>query len=91
MANRTDWLPTTRTGILTMANEWKTVMNQYKTTWSVPDTLITGLGALIQTAEDALTTATQEETRTPVATARCKEAFDALIEKMRDTKRRYLL
>ncbi|MDR2742243.1 MAG: hypothetical protein LBB98_08855 [Treponema sp.] len=32
-----------------------------------------------------------EATRTPVATAKCKAAFDALADKMRDIKRRYFL
>lgn len=91
MSTTRDWLPPSRGAQLAMAKDWTMVMNQYKTTWSIPDTLITGLYALIQTAEDALTTVTQEETRTPVATARCKEAFGALVEKMRDSKRRYFL
>jgi hypothetical protein len=42
-------------------------------------------------AEAALETAKNETTRTPVATAQCKEAFDALIAFMRDFKRRYFL
>jgi hypothetical protein len=42
-------------------------------------------------ANTALTTAQNETTRTPVATAQCKAAFDALITKMRDMKKRYFL
>ncbi|MDR1249426.1 MAG: hypothetical protein LBK63_09010, partial [Treponema sp.] len=38
-----------------------------------------------------LETAKNETTRTPVANARCKEAFDALEDFMRDFKRRYFL
>jgi hypothetical protein len=48
------------------------------------DTLISAAGA-------ALSTAKNETTRTPVATAQCKEAFEALIAAMRDIKRRYFL
>ncbi|MDR1220950.1 MAG: hypothetical protein LBK73_15270 [Treponema sp.] len=40
-------------------------------------------------ADAALTAARNETTRTPVATARCKTAFDALTAKMRDMKKRY--
>jgi hypothetical protein len=47
------------------------------------------LGALA--AESALDTVKNESTRTPVVTARCKEAFDALSAEMRDIKRRYFL
>ena len=52
---------------------------------------MTNLGTHIQTAEGTLETAKNETTRTPVATARCREAFDALTAFMRDFKRRYFL
>jgi hypothetical protein len=44
-----------------------------------------------RTAATALETAKTETTRTPVATAQCKKAFDALTAFMRDFKRRYFL
>jgi hypothetical protein len=47
--------------------------------------------SLIQAAVNALEAAKNETTRTPVATAQCKEAFDVLIAAMRDMKRRYFL
>jgi hypothetical protein len=47
------------------------------------------LGTLVSAADSALTTAKNETTRTPVATARCAEAFDRLEAKMRDLKKRY--
>jgi hypothetical protein len=39
----------------------------------------------------ALEVAKTETTRTPVATAQCKAAFEAMIAKMRDIKKRYFL
>ena len=59
--------------------------------WGVPTIVIDELEELAQGADAALTAAKNEATRTPVATARCKTAFDALIAKMRDTKKRYFL
>jgi hypothetical protein len=57
----------------------------------IPAAVLTEFGGLIQAADAALTTAQTETTRTSVATAQCKAAFDALAEKMRDIKRRYFL
>ena len=45
----------------------------------------------MQDAENALTTAQNETTRTPVATALCKTAFEILTAAMRDIKKRYFL
>jgi hypothetical protein len=53
--------------------------------------VLTELDALAAAAETALSAAQNETTRTPVATAQCKTAFDALTAKMRDIKRRYFL
>ena len=49
------------------------------------------LDAHIQAAESALSTAQNETTRAPVATAQCKADFEALTDKARDIKRRYFL
>jgi hypothetical protein len=46
---------------------------------------------LTASAESALDTAKNETIRTPVSTARCREAFDALSAFMRDMKRQYFL
>jgi hypothetical protein len=91
MAASKDWLATTREGILAMARDWQTVMAAGAAAWGIPQGVLTGLDGLTQAAETALATAKNETTRTPVATARCKEAFDALAAFMRDTKRRYFL
>jgi hypothetical protein len=52
---------------------------------------LTKLEARIKAADASLATAKNETTRTPVATAQCKAAFEALTAKMRDVKRRYFL
>jgi hypothetical protein len=74
-----------------MAQDWKSVCTTNQTAWAIPAPVLTELDALIQAAAAALAAAQNETTRTPVATAQCKAAFDALTAKMRDTKRRYFL
>jgi hypothetical protein len=74
-----------------MAKDWKTAITARQNDWNIPNPVLSELGSLIQTAETALAAAQNETTRTPVATAQCKTAFDALTAKMRDTKRRYFL
>ncbi|MDR2434664.1 MAG: hypothetical protein LBD47_08860 [Treponema sp.] len=91
MAATKDWLPTTRDGILAMAGDWISVCTGKKINWNIPDPAMTELATRKQTAAAALETAKNETTRTPVATAQCKEAFDALTAFMRDFKRRYFL
>jgi hypothetical protein len=59
--------------------------------WGIPAAVITDFTALTGAADTALAAAKNETTRTPVATARCREAFEALTDKMRDIKRRYFL
>jgi hypothetical protein len=80
-----------REGILAMAGDWISVCAPPKTAWNIPDAALTELTNLKTAAAAALETAKNETTRTPVATARCKEAFDALIACMRDFKRRWFL
>jgi hypothetical protein len=74
-----------------MARDWVSVAGVSAAAWGIPSTVIQELDVLQQTAENALTTAKNETTRTPVATARCKAAFGELVDKMRDIKRRYFL
>ncbi|MDR2739123.1 MAG: hypothetical protein LBB68_04760 [Treponema sp.] len=86
-----DWLPTTRDAILAMAANWITVCSARKTDWGISQPALAELITHAGTAEAALDVAKNETTRTPVATARCKEAFDALIACARDFKRRWFL
>jgi hypothetical protein len=74
-----------------MTDDWISVCTTRQTDWNIPYPALTELTTLRGTAGTALETAKNEITRTPVATAQCKEAFDALTAFMRDFKRRYFL
>jgi hypothetical protein len=77
-----------------MAREWITLLGATggkAAAWGVPAAALTDLGSAWAAAQAALDTARNESTRTPVATARCREAFEALSDGMRDMKRRYFL
>jgi hypothetical protein len=89
MTNK-DWLPKPRQDILTMTKNWIQTIGGSATVWSVPLPTVHQLTALAGEAETALADAQNETTRTPVATAHCKEAFKALENHMRDLKKRYL-
>ncbi|MDR0628130.1 MAG: hypothetical protein LBG24_00495 [Treponema sp.] len=91
MSTTRDWLPASREGQLAMTGDWISVCTTRQTDWNIPNPALTELTALGDTAKAALETAKNETTRTPVATAQCKEAFDALTLFMRDFKRRYFL
>jgi hypothetical protein len=91
MPKSSDWLPNSRDGILAMADDWIAVCTPKQTAWTIPGAALTELTTRKNTARTALETAKNETTRTPVANAQCKEAFNALIGCMRDFKRRYFL
>jgi hypothetical protein len=91
MSQRSDWLPANRESILEMARNWQSVAGTGGGAWGIPPGVMQNFGSLIQAAANALAAAQNETTRTPVVTAQCKEAFDALISAMRDMKRRYFL
>ena len=91
MSTTKDWLPAGRDGQLSMADDWQSVAATNAQAWGIPAAVLTELDGLIQAADTALATAQNETTRTPVATAQCRAAFEALDEKMRDLKRRYFL
>jgi hypothetical protein len=71
--------------------DWIAVCAAKETAWNIPGAAVTELTTLRETAAAALETAKNETARTPVSTAHCKEAFDALTAFMRDFKRRYFL
>jgi hypothetical protein len=91
MSASKDWLPNSREGQLAMCRDWLDVLATKAAVWGVPDATVTELTALEGAADTALTTAQNETTRTPVANAQCKTAFEALTAKMRDTKKRWFL
>jgi hypothetical protein len=91
MAAKKDWLSTARELILAMVDDWIAVCTPKQAAWNIAGPSLTELIARRAAARTALDTAKNETTRTPVANAQCKEAFDALIACMRDFKRRYFL
>ena len=91
MSTSKGWLPNSRDGILALARDWQSVAGTNASAWGIPPNVLQELGTLTQAAGAALATAKNETTRTPVATAQCKEAFGALAAAMRDMKRRYFL
>jgi hypothetical protein len=74
-----------------MAADWITVCTPKKTSWNIPGTAMQELSSLRGDADAALALAKNESSRTPVITAQCRKAFDALTAFMRDFKRRYFL
>ena len=91
MSQRSDWLPSARDAILAMVKAWILTITASLLKWGIPESVAQNLSSLAATAESALEAAKNESTRTPVATARCKESFDALTAEMRDIKKRYFL
>ncbi|MDR2551713.1 MAG: hypothetical protein LBD31_00890 [Treponema sp.] len=93
MGEYKNWMPGVRTDQLAMSKEWMQLLGPggKAAAWNVPVDTLTALGSAWSAAQGALDTAVNETTRTPVATARCREAFAALTEIMRDIKRRYFL
>jgi hypothetical protein len=74
-----------------MAKDWQSVAGVNAPAWGIPAAALQELDALILAADTTLAAAKNETTRTPVATAQCKTAFEALTAKMRDFKKRYFL
>jgi hypothetical protein len=91
MSTTGDWLPGTREGILAMAKTWLIVIVANLQKRGIPESVLQALPAPVTAADSALAAAQNESTRTPVATARCKEVFDALSAEMRDIKKHYFL
>jgi hypothetical protein len=91
MSKSLDWLPKSRLAILAMVSVWISVCAGKALLWGIPEAAVNTLKTLFEAAKTALETAKNDITRTPVANALCKEAFDALESAMRDFKRRYFL
>ena len=91
MAITKDWLPGTREGQLSIAKNWVTCLGSQAGTWNVPAAAALELRTFMLKAQTALDMAKDENTRTPVTPAQCKEAFNALTGFMRDFKRWYFL
>jgi hypothetical protein len=87
---RDTWLPGGRKNQLAMAKKWAGVLKTREVEWNVPPAEVTELTTLTAAADIALTEA-QSSKRTSALTAKCKTAFEALIEKMRSVKNQYFL
>jgi hypothetical protein len=74
-----------------MAKDWRGVAGTNAQAWGIPAAALQELDGFIQAADAALATAKNETTRTPVAMAQCRAAFEALTAKIRDFKKRYFL
>ena len=74
-----------------MAKAWLLIITAKLQAWGIPDSVLQKFSALTAKAESDLETAKSESTRTPVATAQCKESFDTMVAAMRDMKKRYFL
>jgi hypothetical protein len=84
------WLPGKRGEQLAMANKWIEILNAGTRDWGVPVVEITALDKFSVDAAAALAKAMSTE-RSPVVTAQCNEAFDALTGKMMFIKSHYFL
>jgi len=87
MAHR-DWLPSSRTDQLAMANNWNTQLNTKATAWGVPSAAVNALITLTADASDAILRAQTAE-RNAVINQQVRTTFGALTDAMRDMKRRY--
>jgi hypothetical protein len=65
MSQRSDWLPASREGILTLAKDWQSVAGPKAQDWGIPASALQNLGTLTANAAAALETAKNETTRTP--------------------------
>ena len=91
MAKTSDWLPTKRMELLVMVRNWIAILiAEIRTAWNIPQAQFTELEQLYNAADGLLQKAQSSE-RTSVITEQCKEAFDALIAKMRFFKSHYFL
>jgi hypothetical protein len=90
MPYESNWLPGKREEQLAMSKDWISVLNSETTAADVPAAEQQELNQLSSDADTALTAAKSSD-RTPVITAKCKVAFEALVAKMRFIKSRYFL
>jgi hypothetical protein len=84
------WLPGSRTDQVAMAKTWLMVTAVKGTEWGIPPADITELGTLTEGADTILFQA-KSSMRSKIITAQCREAFEAMIEKMRFIKARWFL
>jgi hypothetical protein len=88
MAHNKSWLPGGRADILTFSNNWIYQITTWGELWQIPETVLAELKKLVKAAEQAVFIA-QAGDRNPGNTAKCNEAFSALVALLRDIKDRY--
>ena len=91
MSKGRDWWPGNRHGKLVMVRKWMEVCTLNAEAWKIEEDVLKELSALADEADNSLKLVQHESTRTPVAHADCKEAFELLTAAARDMKRRYFL
>jgi hypothetical protein len=90
MANRGDWMPAPRAGILAMAHEQIQYMTaERRTAWGVPTDKFTEYGMCYSAAQTALQKVMDKAERTHVLTVECQQAFEALKTVMRFIRDRW--
>ena len=88
---RTDWLPSSREGIVRMAKVWLEKIREAAEAWGISPARLAEFEALTGKAESALDKARQSEERTEELTALCHAAFNPLEEMMRAWKERFFV
>jgi hypothetical protein len=91
MSKQSNWLSGSREAILEKADVWIPVCTDKRTAWGIASVALTELTAHRDAARAARAVIKDDNTRTPVAVAKCNEAFDALKDFMKDFKRRYFI
>jgi hypothetical protein len=76
-----DWLSNDREGQPAMDRDWMDPVEPNESAWGIPPAAMQELNTRCQAAENTLVVAKNKTTRTPVATAQCKKAFEALMSK----------
>ncbi|MHB9292736.1 hypothetical protein Holit_01839 [Hollandina sp. SP2] len=92
MSKATDWMPGRCSNQIAMCRTWIALMTEteVRTNWGINLEEYTALKTLFTTAE-ALLEKARNSKRIPVITEQCREAFAALIAKMRFFKSHYFL
>jgi hypothetical protein len=92
MAERTDWVPGSRKGVLAMAKDQISYTTaERRSAWGIPADRFTEYGTAYSSAQTALAAVENTAERNHVDTVACNEAFDGLTGIMRFFKGHYYL
>jgi len=87
---RTDWMPPSKKGIITVAADWLAVLADKGAAWGVPQAAAAELAGAKALAE-ARQAEAESPLRSKVTTAECNAAFAALRGVMRGMKKKFFL